>query len=385
MEPICTGLTVRSVEINVAFSLSKQSKKSVSKTDNILLFFLHINYLSDVIVGREGFLKRIFEESPPKEKTQTPFSSVARRKGSENDMELRMILISEIQPNPFQPRENFERESLKELADSMKDGNIIQPITVRRHEKVYQIVAGERRWRAAQMAGLKEIPSIIKDIPQESVLLTSLIENLHRSDLSDIERENAIYELWKSGLFTARGELAKAIGVSKERVLYDIEAKEFRDKEKVSMDTSTRTIRGTRGLPTWERKAIIEKVQKGELKVSEVDTVAKVLRRASEAVKKELLNPKSRMTPRMAETLVTKLPTKEEQEIVVDEIKRFRLTEDEVEDRVRDIQRAKEMGRPLGKEMGVQEGIIYTVGEYECPHCKRHYLIKCDGKKDWVE
>jgi ParB family chromosome partitioning protein len=357
----------------------------VSKTDNILLFFLHINYLSDVIVGRAGFLKRILKEPSPKEKIQTPFSSVIRRKGSENGMELRMIPISEIQPNPFQPRENFERESLKELADSIKDGSIINPITVRRHEKGYQIIAGERRWRAAQMAGLKEIPSIIKDIPQESVLLTSIVENLHRSDLSDIERENAIFELWKSGLFKARDELAKAIGVPKERVLYDIEAKEFRGKEKVPMDTSTRTIRGTRGLPTRERKAIIEKVQKGEFKVSEVDTVAKVLRRAHEVVKKELLNPKSRMTPRMAETLVIKLPTKEEQEIVVDEIKRFRLTEDEVEDRVRDIQRAKEMGRPLGKEMGVKEGIIYTVGEYECPHCKRHYLIKCDGKKDWVE
>ena len=97
------------------------------------------------------------------------------------------------------------------------------------------------------------------------------------------------------------------------------------------------------------------------------------------------MKPKSRITPKMAETIVTRLPSEEEQKVVVEEIGRFRLTEDEVEDRVREIQKAKELGKPLRKEMGVKEGIVYTVGEYECPNCKRHYLIKCNGKKDWVE
>jgi len=78
-----------------------------------------------------------------------------------------MISVDEIQPNPFQPRESFEKESLRELADSIRDASVIQPIVVRRHGKGYQIIAGERRWRAAQMAGLKEIPSLIKDIPEE--------------------------------------------------------------------------------------------------------------------------------------------------------------------------------------------------------------------------
>lgn len=300
-------------------------------------------------------------------------------------MELKMIPINKIEPNPFQPRDHFDQESLEELADSMKDANVIQPIVVRRQRRGYEIVVGERRWRAAQIVGLEEIPCIIKDIPEKRVLLESLIENLHRKDLNDIERENAIYELWKSGLYKTKDVLAKAIGVPKDRVLYDIEAKEFRDKEKVSMDTSTRTIRGTRGLPTYERKAIIDKVQRGEFKVSEVDTVAKILRRAPEPIKEELLKPKSRVTPKIAETIVTKLPTEEEQTIVVEEMKRFRLTEDEIEDRVREVQKAKEMGKPLRKEMSVKEGIVYTVGEYECPHCKRHYWIKCNGKRDWVE
>jgi len=299
-----------------------------------------------------------------------------------------MIPLNEIQPNPFQPRENFEKESLKELAHSIKDASMIQPIVVRRQGTGYQIIAGERRWRAAQMEGLKEIPCIVKDIPEERVLLESLIENLHREDLTDIERENAIHELWeKRGIleFKTKSELARAIGVAENKVFEDLDAWEFRREEKTSMDVSTRVIRGTRGLEPEIRKHIIEKVKAEEIKASEVDTVAKVIRRAPEPIKRELLKPKSFVTPKMAETIVEKLPNEEEQSVVLEEIKRQRLTEDEVEVRVMEIQRAKEFGEPLRKEMGVQEGIIYTVGEYECPHCKKHYLIKCDGKRDWVE
>ncbi|MCK4483036.1 hypothetical protein KAU55_07385, partial [Candidatus Bathyarchaeota archaeon] len=91
------------------------------------------------------------------------------------------------------------------------------------------------------------------------------------------------------------------------------------------------------------------------------------------------------ITPKMAETIVTKLPAEEEQNLIVEEIKRLRLTEDEVEDRVREIQHAKETGKPPTKEIGVKEGTIHIVREYDCPYCKKHYVIKCDGKRDWLE
>lgn len=303
-------------------------------------------------------------------------------------MELKTIPIDQIQPNPFQPRESFERESLKELADSMKDASVIHPIVVRLHGKRYQIIAGERRWRAAQIANLKEIPCIVKNVSEERVLLESLIENLHRKDLTDTERENAVHELWENreslGI-KSKAELARHIGMREAKVHDDIEAWEFRHKEKVPMGTSTDVIRRTRGLEPEIRKRIIEKVEAEEIKASEVDTVAKVIRRGSEPIKQELLKPKSCISPKMAETILKKLPTEEEQQVIVEEIQRFRLTEDEVEDRVREIKKAKEMGKPLRKEMGVKEGIVYTVGEYECPRCKRHYWIKCNGKKDWVE
>ena len=303
-------------------------------------------------------------------------------------MELKNIPIEKIHANPFQPRENFEKDSLFELADSIKDSNIIQPIVVRKQGEEYQIIAGERRWRAAQMAGLKLLPCIIKDVAEDRVLLESLVENLHRLDLSDSEEENAVHELWEKRNtlgFKTKLDLAKAIGLGEHRIQSDLDAWDFRRQEQVPMGTSTRTIRGTRGLPTEERKAVIEKVQSGDFKVSEVDSVSKILRTASEPIKEEILKPKSRLSAKMAEEIVSRLPEEEEQKVVVEEIRRFRLTDDEVQDRVREIQRAKEKGEHLRKEMGVQEGITYTVGEYECPHCKKHYLIRCNGKKDWVE
>lgn len=304
-------------------------------------------------------------------------------------MELKMIPIDEVQPNPFQPRESFEIESLKELADSIRDVTIIQPIIVRRHGKGYQIIAGERRWRATQMAGLKEIPCIVKDVTEERVLLESLIENLHRKDLTDIERENAIYELWENrealGIKT-KAELAKALGVTENKVQDDIEAWEFRHEEAgIPPSAPTYIISRTRGLPVDERRKVIEKVERGEFQAKEAYTAIKVLRKAPTAIKKELLKSKSRVTPRMAETIINRLPNKETQRTIIKEIEQFRLTENEVEDRVKEISRASENTESLQKEMVVQEGTVYTVGEYECPHCKRHYLIKCDGKRDWVE
>ena len=303
-------------------------------------------------------------------------------------MELKTIVIDEIQPNPFQPRERFEKESLKELADSIKDVNIIQPIVVRPHGFNYQIIAGERRWRAAQMAGLKKIPCIIKEIAEERVLFESLSENLHRKNLTDTERENAIHEIWQNrddfGIKT-KTELARRLGIREAKVQDDIEAWEFRHEEEVPMGTSTDVIRRTRGLEPKARKRIIKKVDVGEIKASEVDTVAKVIRRAPTNLKKEILKPKSRITPKMAETIITKLSSEEEQNMVINEIKRSRLTEDEAEDRIREIQRAKEMSTPLVKEMEVKKGTVYIVSEYDCPHCGRHYLIKCNGKQDWVE
>jgi len=235
---------------------------------------------------------------------------------------------------------------------------------------------------------LREVPCIVKDIAEERILLESLVENLHRKDLTDIERENAIHNLWKNretlGI-ESKAELAKVLGVSETSVQDDVEAWEFRHQEEgIPTSTPTYIISRTQGLPDAERKRIIEKVNKGELQAKEAYTAIKVLRNAPIVIRKELLKPKSRMTPKMAEAIVKNVPNEREQRKIVREIDQFRLTEDEVEDRIKEVSLASK-DAPLQKEMVVQEGTVYTVGEYECPHCKRHYLIRCDGKRDWVE
>jgi len=100
-----------------------------------------------------------------------------------------------IDPNPLQPRGVFHAERLAELADSIRTTGLLQPLLVRHARDRYQLVAGERRWRAAKLAGLKEIPAIIREIPDDRLLETSLVENLQREDLNPIETAQAFQRL----------------------------------------------------------------------------------------------------------------------------------------------------------------------------------------------
>jgi len=95
--------------------------------------------------------------------------------------------IEQIKPNPLQPRQKFDKESIEELARSIKESGVLQPIIVAPDGKTYKIIVGERRWRAAQKAGLKKIPSLIRPIPETQQLETSLVENLQRENLNPLE------------------------------------------------------------------------------------------------------------------------------------------------------------------------------------------------------
>jgi ParB family chromosome partitioning protein len=99
--------------------------------------------------------------------------------------------IEEIQPNPFQPRKVFDDEQLQELVGSIREKGILQPLIVRRKGESYELIAGERRWRAAQKAGVKEVPILIKDVPESEILELSLIENIQRENLNPIEQAEA--------------------------------------------------------------------------------------------------------------------------------------------------------------------------------------------------
>lgn len=106
-----------------------------------------------------------------------------------------MVKLVDIEPNKEQPRSNFNEDALLELADSIKQFGVIQPLVVQKKDKYYKIIAGERRWRAAKIAGVKEVPVIIKDYSDEEVMEIALIENIQREDLNPIEEAQAYKRL----------------------------------------------------------------------------------------------------------------------------------------------------------------------------------------------
>lgn len=106
-----------------------------------------------------------------------------------------MLKLTEIEPNREQPRKNFDEDSLLELADSIRQFGVIQPLIVQKRKDYYEIIAGERRWRAAKLAGLKEIPVIVKEYTEQEIVEISLIENIQRENLNPIEEAQAYKRL----------------------------------------------------------------------------------------------------------------------------------------------------------------------------------------------
>lgn len=135
----------------------------------------------------------------------------------ENNENLKTLKITEVEPNRDQPRKNFKQESLEELAESIKTYGVIQPIVVSKEDGYYGIVAGERRWRAAKLAGLEEIPAIIRESDEQTNREIALIENIQREDLNPYEKAVGIRSLMdKYGM--TQEEVSKRIGKSRSSV-----------------------------------------------------------------------------------------------------------------------------------------------------------------------
>ena len=135
----------------------------------------------------------------------------------EDNENLKTLKITDVEPNRDQPRKTFNQESLEELADSIKTYGVIQPIVVTKKDGYYAIVAGERRWRAAKIAGLEEIPAIIRDDDEQTNKEIPLIENIQREDLNPYEKALGIRQLMdKYGL--TQEQVSKKIGKSRSSV-----------------------------------------------------------------------------------------------------------------------------------------------------------------------
>ncbi|WP_284140659.1 MULTISPECIES: ParB/RepB/Spo0J family partition protein [unclassified Virgibacillus] len=135
---------------------------------------------------------------------------------NENDT-VQEIAIKECRPNPYQPRKTFHADAIEELKESILEYGIIQPLTVRKSIKGYEIVVGERRFRAAKEAGLETIPVIIKELTDEKMMELALLENLQREDLTPVEEAHAYANLIRE-LKVTQDELAKRLGKSRSHI-----------------------------------------------------------------------------------------------------------------------------------------------------------------------
>lgn len=203
-----------------------------------------------------------------------------------------LLGIDEMVPNVFQPRKGFDEEAMDELVASIREKGIIQPLIVRKLENGYEIIAGERRWRAAKQAGLTQVPAIIKDATNREALELALVENLQREDLNPIEEATA-YE-----------QLIKEFGLTHEEI------SERLGKERSTITNQLRLLR----LPAEVKQALIEgKITAGHaravLSLQSSNEVKEVL----ETIKKE------KLSVRKTERLVQKLSAHKESAIQFDE------------------------------------------------------------------
>ncbi|MGI8965977.1 MAG: ParB/RepB/Spo0J family partition protein, partial [Limisphaerales bacterium] len=160
--------------------------------------FAHHCSMSKPVLGRGLGALLGGNSSPAKTAFDSMTPSAASISPSDNRERIERININRIHPCPFQPRQDFSEESLRELADSIKEKGIVQPLLVRLRGDDFELIAGERRWRAARLVGLAEIPIIVRQADDRAVLELALIENLQRENLNPIEEALGYFQLIES-------------------------------------------------------------------------------------------------------------------------------------------------------------------------------------------
>lgn len=162
-------------------------------------------------------------------KSVTPDKSVEAKKEEEEKAGVQTMKINEVEPNRDQPRKNFDEDALLELSDSIKQFGVLQPLLVRKRKDYYEIIAGERRWRAAKLAGVKEVPVIEKEYTDQEILEIGLIENIQRENLNPIE-EAIAYKRLLEEFNLKQDEVAERVSKSRTAVTNSMRLLKLSDK-----------------------------------------------------------------------------------------------------------------------------------------------------------
>lgn len=194
------------------------------------------------------------------------------------DESLIEVEIEKLSPRKDQPRKNFDDESLKELSESIKVDGVIQPIVVRKVNENYEIIAGERRYRASKLAGLKKVPVVVKNVTDRKAKEIALIENIQREDLNPIEQATSLKVLMQEYTLTQK-ELSEIIGKSRSYIANNLRLLTLSDYIKehlVNGDLSSSQARTLLSLESEkERKKYLDKLLNKEVNIREIEKKAK--------------------------------------------------------------------------------------------------------------
>ena len=192
--------------------------------------------------------------------------------------------IEEVHPNPFQPRKAFSDEQLQELVDSIREKGILQPLLVRRRSDGYELIAGERRWRAAQRAGLREIPILVRDVSDSEMLELSLIENIQREDLNPIEEAEAYKRLMEQFHLTQE-EISKKVGKDRSTIANTVRLLKLPPEIKLSLAEGKITMGHARAFLSLDgvdkQRLLWKKLLSAGLSVRQTESLVKRLRTRS--------------------------------------------------------------------------------------------------------
>ena len=241
----------------------------------------------------------------------------ASASGKEDSSELKsgeqMMKINMVEPNREQPRKYFEEDSLLELADSIKQYGVLQPLLVRKRKDYYEIIAGERRWRAAKLAGIKEIPVIIKDYSEQEVVEIALIENIQRENLNPIEEAMAFKKLLTE-FHLKQDEVAERVSKSRTAVTNSMRLLKLNEKvQQMMIDDmiSTGHARALLAIDDLEQQHILAvKIFDEKLSVRETEKLIKNIKNPKEQPKQEKKVENSFIYDDLAEKMKQALGTK---------------------------------------------------------------------------
>lgn len=212
--------------------------------------------------------------------------------GVRTDSGMLMLDIDRIHPSPYQPRTDFG--SLEGLVESIRENGIVQPVIVRKEGEKFELIAGERRWRAAQLAGIGKIPAVIRSVVDEKILELALVENLQRKDLNPIEEAKA-YDILLEQMKLSQAEVAKRVGRERSSVANSLRLLKLDEKIQRMLVEGTLTTGHAKAIMALTDGAtqikVAEEVVRSLLSVRETETLV------SRTAKKKTAAPDAAMTP----------------------------------------------------------------------------------------